>query len=336
MATKSRTETTAKIVTAARTGDLVTLAEAILHGGYTEEDLRAALRAAIRTGKEDAVLLLVWHDSEASRHREPCGKGLLHLSAARGWPRVTESLLSMHACPPDMQDGQGNTPLHYAVEHGHHEIARHLVRLGASALIANHAGETPEDLARRLGDDRMSEILALASPLTHPPSEEDVIADWSAHCDSDCIADCPHGDTKHANRPCVIRGWPHVLTQTLLRAIRIQLRTYARQARRQQWRARGASIPARTYFSGETRVPRDAWTMEVVYTTSMIPSVAIAMVVRHAEDTVSEAIWYLADDGEYVGEGTTALAAYRTMCQARNSARRHLTEGQRMHRERGA
>ncbi|KND04286.1 uncharacterized protein SPPG_00022 [Spizellomyces punctatus DAOM BR117] len=46
------------------------------------------------------------------------------------------------------QDAYGNTALHYACKYASRSVAEVLLKLGATHEIANHAGETPVDLAR--------------------------------------------------------------------------------------------------------------------------------------------------------------------------------------------
>ena len=44
-------------------------------------------------------------------------------------------------------DSSGNTPLHYAAKHGHHDLCKSLVAKGAKPGLRNNVGQTPYDVS---------------------------------------------------------------------------------------------------------------------------------------------------------------------------------------------
>ncbi|MEY3201861.1 MAG: cyclin-dependent kinase 4 inhibitor, partial [Pseudomonadota bacterium] len=59
--------------------------------------------------------------------------------------------LAHHGASLDIQDDQGDTPLHMAVFDGHTAVVTTLLACNANPRIANLQRETPLDMARRLG-----------------------------------------------------------------------------------------------------------------------------------------------------------------------------------------
>lgn len=57
---------------------------------------------------------------------------------------------AMSAClkprPPHVQDGKGNTPLHFAAGYARGELARRLIEAGANGAVENVNGNTPLEL----------------------------------------------------------------------------------------------------------------------------------------------------------------------------------------------
>lgn len=48
--------------------------------------------------------------------------------------------------PPHVQDGKGNTPLHFAAGYARGELARRLIETGANGAVENVNGNTPLEL----------------------------------------------------------------------------------------------------------------------------------------------------------------------------------------------
>lgn len=59
----------------------------------------------------------------------------------------------------NMKDGDGRTPLHYAVGKGAMDAVCVLMRLGADARIGDENGVTPIDMAESLCDERLAAFL---------------------------------------------------------------------------------------------------------------------------------------------------------------------------------
>jgi len=66
----------------------------------------------------------------------------------------------------DQPDGWGNTPLHFACNSGHYELAECLLSLGANPNATNRDGYTP--LARVMAaDKKLCELMASAGGNRH-------------------------------------------------------------------------------------------------------------------------------------------------------------------------
>ncbi|KAJ8614530.1 hypothetical protein CTAYLR_000819 [Chrysophaeum taylorii] len=84
---------------------------------------------------------------------DACGRTPLHAAAARGRPRVSRALLRAGAVV-DALDDHGATPLHLAFANENDtpdDVIRLLLDHGADAHRRNVIGETPADIARRVG-----------------------------------------------------------------------------------------------------------------------------------------------------------------------------------------
>ena len=68
-----------------------------------------------------------------------------------GCHSVIFSALLKHSSQPDLQDNDGNTPLHHAAMDGYHQAVCQLLTVTANLDIANHEGCTPLHLAARGG-----------------------------------------------------------------------------------------------------------------------------------------------------------------------------------------
>jgi len=85
-----------------------------------------------------------------------------------------EALYLLHSYPGDIdilvRDHKGSCSLHYAVEHGNdlvvHAIVNYLLRYRLRFDIKDGHNNTPEDLAKKLGYDKLAEFLAQACRLT--------------------------------------------------------------------------------------------------------------------------------------------------------------------------
>ena len=77
----------------------------------------------------------------------------LHFAAQEVLPEMA-SLLIARGADVNRQDEEGNTPLQRAIffARGRYEVVRLLRKAGAKDDLANRAGETPRQLAKRLGE----------------------------------------------------------------------------------------------------------------------------------------------------------------------------------------
>lgn len=76
----------------------------------------------------------------------------------RGDAALVREMLSYKAMPSASNE-YGMTPLHWAAEQGHVDVARALIDAGASTRAANERGETPLHVAVREGDAAMCTVL---------------------------------------------------------------------------------------------------------------------------------------------------------------------------------
>lgn len=70
------------------------------------------------------------------------------------------SLFIKKKCDLNIQDGAGNTALHYAVENNHTYMVKALIEAGAANGIINANGETALDLAERLQQTEIADLIA--------------------------------------------------------------------------------------------------------------------------------------------------------------------------------
>ncbi|KAJ3060385.1 hypothetical protein HDU98_003622, partial [Podochytrium sp. JEL0797] len=71
----------------------------------------------------------------------------LHRSSAKGSTPLVKLLLAQPTIKLDIEDMDGNTALHAAIENGHAEIAVLLVEAGAELDVENKDKKKPLDLA---------------------------------------------------------------------------------------------------------------------------------------------------------------------------------------------
>ena len=112
---------------------------------------RPPLVSAVLGGSLPLLDLLLAHGAEVDA-RDPHGWTPLHFAAQEVLPEMAARLLARGA-DVNAQDDEGNTPLARAIffARGRHAIIDLLRKHGAKDDVANLAGETPRELAARIG-----------------------------------------------------------------------------------------------------------------------------------------------------------------------------------------
>lgn len=91
---------------------------------------------------------------------EKQGWSALHYAATQGNLEYVERLLKLGA-DPNVRTKEGVTPLHMAARHPSREVVVALLRAGAYRNYCTTTGLSPSDLAKKAGDDELSQYLAI-------------------------------------------------------------------------------------------------------------------------------------------------------------------------------
>jgi ankyrin repeat protein len=116
-----------------------------------DEDGRTPLHSAV-LGSSLGVLALLLEAGADPNLRDKDGWTALHFAAQESLPEMVRILVARGA-DPNIQDNDGATPLWRAVqgERERSELCNILRQAGARDDVPNNRGETPRDLAERLG-----------------------------------------------------------------------------------------------------------------------------------------------------------------------------------------
>ncbi|MES1206506.1 MAG: ankyrin repeat domain-containing protein [Pseudomonadota bacterium] len=117
-----------------------------------DEDGRTPIFSALLGGSVALLGLLLESRADVNA-RDGRGATALHLAAEEVLPEAATLLIGRDA-DVDLRDEEGNTPLARAVfsARGRYDVVRLLLKAGASPDVPNQAGETPRQLAERLGE----------------------------------------------------------------------------------------------------------------------------------------------------------------------------------------
>jgi ankyrin repeat protein len=139
---------------AASDGDCSIIEALIAHSPQTtaflqDSDGVSALHAAALMGHVAAVRLLLRLYPASADIRDDRGRSFLHAAATKGRSSVLTYVIKdkMLEHLLNMQDREGNTPLHLAVAAGEHKVISKLLACKkVDSHIMNNAGRTPADL----------------------------------------------------------------------------------------------------------------------------------------------------------------------------------------------
>ncbi|XP_051641518.1 ARF GTPase-activating protein GIT2 isoform X2 [Pseudopipra pipra] len=94
----------------------------------TAKDLSKQLHSSVRTGNLETCLRLLSLGAQANFFHPEKGNTPLHVAAKAGQTLQAE-LLTVYGADPGTQDSNGKTPVDYARQGGHHELAERLVEI---------------------------------------------------------------------------------------------------------------------------------------------------------------------------------------------------------------
>ncbi|KAF5859138.1 hypothetical protein ETB97_003279 [Aspergillus alliaceus] len=108
--------------------------------GYIRQDGKTPLIWAVENGRLPSIRKLLEKDPDPMRLID--GKAAAHHAAAEGQVKAIELLIGADV-PVSMPDGDGHTPIHYAIAHNHEDVVRLLLAAGA-ANVAYDSEDTLE------------------------------------------------------------------------------------------------------------------------------------------------------------------------------------------------
>ena len=127
-----------------------------------DQDGFTALGVAVREGHAEVVRLLV--DNNPYVFSDRASEAFFHDAALHGHREILAFLIEAATAGRAFGGHYGfwidhGNPLHAAAANGHTEVARLLLRAGASLTAENDQGQTPFDLATEQGHEELAQIL---------------------------------------------------------------------------------------------------------------------------------------------------------------------------------
>uniref|UniRef100_A0A452FYI6 GIT ArfGAP 2 n=1 Tax=Capra hircus TaxID=9925 RepID=A0A452FYI6_CAPHI len=130
----------------------------------TTKDLSKQLHSSVRTGNLETCLRLLSLGAQANFFHPEKGNTPLHVASKAGQILQAE-LLAVYGADPGTQDSSGKTPVDYARQGGHHELAERLVEIQyelTDRLAFYLCGRKPGDVVHFLSSLDLSELAKAA------------------------------------------------------------------------------------------------------------------------------------------------------------------------------
>jgi ankyrin repeat protein len=118
------------------------------------------LHYAISEGSVETAMALLSHAADVTVG-DGGGKTALHYAVEHKLPSLAEAILRTDPAVVDSADNHGNRPLWAAAfnARGDYDLVKLLLRYGADASHKNNVGRTAVDLASRIGDRTLTQLL---------------------------------------------------------------------------------------------------------------------------------------------------------------------------------
>jgi hypothetical protein len=118
-----------------------------LRGGMSQR-----LLAAAKTGHlSDVICALAEKNADVNEVEIESGRSALHFACTCGHAAVASKLVEHPAINLNLQDFEGNTPLHLSAEAGQKRVVGILLEAGAQLAYTTNSGQTAEQIARANG-----------------------------------------------------------------------------------------------------------------------------------------------------------------------------------------